>query len=365
MITVAVLGWVGACSDASEPPGSSVGTGGASNTGGTGNGGTGGSVIDADLPDALDPDANCQVVTESAETTPLHLYVMLDRSASMAGNQWDAARAGLTAFVNASDSAGVSVGLKFFPRDLTNGVPACDQPEYAKPDVAFGLLPGNAPAIVTALTNQAANGIGTPTYPALGGAILKAIELRQTNPGQTAAVLLVTDGVPQGPAATCAGVDPEDWNAIASLAQAGASFNPPVVTYVVGLPGVDQTFANQIAVAGGTTSAILVSNTNVQKEFEDALAKVRGQALPCEFELPAQVASGEYDTNKVNVLVTTGGSSKKVLQTSDCALGDGWYYDDPLDPKRILFCPAVCAELKKDFTAKVDILLGCKTETVR
>ncbi|MBX3129574.1 MAG: VWA domain-containing protein [Polyangiaceae bacterium] len=363
-VAAAVGAWAGCGSDATAPPGSSLGgSGGSGNVGGDASAGTG-ATIDVQVPDALDPETACSVITEQAQSTPLHLYVMLDKSSSMAGNQWDSAELGLTAFVNAPSSAGVSVGLKLFPRPGSS-VPACDQQEYAKPDVPFGTLPANAQAIISFMASASPNGLGTPTYPALGGAILKGVELRQNNPGHTAAVLLVTDGEPQGPAASCSGVDPEDWAAIAGLAAAGAAFDPPVLTYVVGLPGVDQSFANQIAQAGGTASAILVSQTNVAKEFEEALAKVRGQALPCEFEMPAQVTSGQYDPDKVNVVLDAGGKITKILQTTDCTAGAGWYYDDPLDPKKILLCPAICSDVKQDYTAKLDILLGCKTETVR
>ncbi len=371
-LTAAVFSACG--SDASAPPGSGVGgstgTGAASGAGGSAgdasaSGGTGGGVIiDSGLPDGLDPDAACAVVTESAKNSPLHLYVMMDKSNSMAGNQWTAAVAGLTAFAQSKDSTGVYVGLKFFPR-APNATPACDQKAYAAPDVPFGVLPGNAAPIVAALGAESPNGLSTPTYPALGGGLLKGIEIIQNNPGHTAAVLLVTDGIPAGPLGLCAGVSPEDWNEIAKLATTGVNFNPSVLTYVVGLPGVDQSFANQIAQAGGTTSAILVSNTNVQAEFEQALAKVRGEALPCEYEIPEKVSKGEIELNRVNVVLETGGKSNVIPQTSDCKQGAGWFYDDPKAPKRILLCPSLCDSVKKDFTAKVDILLGCKTQVVR
>lgn len=367
------LSGVGGCgSDASTPPGSSVtggngggGSGGSAGTGAAPGGGSGGGVIDSGLTDGPTADANCGIVTEKANSTPLHLYVMMDKSSSMAGNQWDAATAGLTAFVKDANSAGVSVGLNFFPRD-PDGTPACDQKAYSTPKVPFDFLPKNETAIVAGLNAESPSGLSTPTWPALGGAILKGIEIAQNNPGHTAAVLLVTDGVPQGPAATCSGVNPEDFGEIAKLAATGAGFTPPVLTYVIGLPGVNQTFANQVAASGGTTSAILVSNTNVQKEFQTALEKVRGQALPCEYELPEKVDKGEFAPDKVNVELTPGtGPTTTIPQTPDCNQGAGWYYDDPVKPTKIVLCPSVCDGIKKDFGAKIDILLGCPTQVVK
>src|SRR5262249_41145545 len=150
---------------------------------------------------------------------------------------------------------------------------------------------------------QMPDGFSSPVYPALGGAILAGIEEAQNNPGDAAAVLLVTDGQPDGPSTSCGGVDPNDPAAIAMLAMAGANYNPPVKTFVVGLPGVNVSIANQIAAAGGTGSAILVTVTNIQVEFQNALAKVRGQALPCEYDIPAEVMGGQVDPQHVNVLV--------------------------------------------------------------
>lgn len=361
-------------SEADEAPGSGGnGVGGTTTSGGgTGSigamGGTGGVLIDAPLNDVVDPDSGCGTVTEQAKSTPLHIYIMLDKSDSMGGGtgyKWAAAKTGLTAFVKDGSSAGIYVGLKFFPRK-SDGTELCSHLPYATPDTPFAILPGNATAIETALANETPNGLSTPVWPALGGAILKGIEIGKNNPGHSAAVLLVTDGVPQGPAATCSGgVDPTSTAEIAKLAATGLANSPPVYTYVIGLPGVDQTFANEVAKAGGSTNAILVSNTNVEKEFQDALAKVRGQALPCEFELPEQVVNGTYDTGKVNVQLTPGGATSPtdILQTSDCNLADGWYYD--ANKTKIILCPKVCDGLKKDYLAKLQIVLGCPTQVVK
>lgn len=364
-----VTGWLGvaACgSDATDKPGGEFGgTGGGGGTGGIDiDTGVGGTLIDAPFSDALD--AACGLISEKAKSTPLHLYIVMDKSSSMMGQKWDAASAGVQAFVSDPNSNGVYVGLKFFPR-VGDGTPVCDQVPYATPDTPFDVLPTNATPIIQAITAQAPNGLGTPTYPALGGGLLKGIEIAQNNPGHTSAVLLVTDGLPQGPATTCGGVNPESTQAIADLAASGKNFDPPVLTYVIGLPGVDQTFANAVAAAGGTDSAILVSSTNVQKEFADALSKVRGQALPCEYDLPDQVGT-EFDLDHVNVWITTGGGpATAVPQVDDCSQGAGWYYapPSPAAPETIVLCPNVCDGVKSDFTASVDIVLGCPTVKIR
>lgn len=347
-----------ACAPDSEVPSGTQGSGAGSGQGGSGSGGDiffGGA---GPGDGGLDPDSACGVVTEEANATPLNLYIAFDHSSSMAGNKWDSAKAGLSAFVKDPNAAGIGVALNFFPKP--GGT--CDQFGYKEPVVPFDLLPMNAQPIIDAMNAAMPDGTSTPIYPALGGAILKGIEIVKNNPGDSAAVLLVTDGLPQGPAPSCGGVNPEDTAVIADLAATGASYKPKVPTFVIGLPGVNQTFANQVAAAGGTDAAILIGAANVQAEFQAALEKVRGKALPCEFELPAKVEGGEVDPGFVNVQVTPGGGAGVLIpQDPNCA-AEGWYYDDPQSPTRIIFCPASCAAVKSDFTAKVQILLGCKTE---
>ena len=266
----------------------------------TGSGGTGG----INIGDGGEGGENaCALYEHTAVSKPVNLYIMFDKSSSMAGNKWDQAKAGLSAFLQDDGSSGLDVALRFFPRPA-DATPECDQQAYKEPTVDFTPIPSGAPTLIAAIDAEAPDGFSTPIYPALGGALLEGIEVASNNPGEVSAVLLVTDGAPQQNAMMCAGVDPEDPQAIADLAATGAAFNPPVATYVVGLPGVDQAVANQIADAGGTTNAILVGATNVEAEFRDALATVRGSALPCAYDIPDEVISGEVALHQVNIEVT-------------------------------------------------------------
>jgi hypothetical protein len=308
----------------------------------------------------LDPDAACALYEEQAVSKPVSLYVMFDKSSSMAGSKWTAAKAGLGAFLDDPKSAGIRAGLNFFPRE-PDATPACDQPAYAAPVVPFDLLPDNAAPMKAAVDAEAPDGFGTPMWPALGGAILKGIELAENNPGEASAVLLVTDGARDGPAPTCSGVDPDDPQEVANLAAAGFAFDPPVVTFVVGLPGVDQSVANLVAQAGGSEAAILVSNTNVEEEFRQALAVVRGQALPCAYDLPPNVVSGEIGLAFVNVEISSGGGEPSTIPFDPECNGEGWKYDDPRMPTAIELCPDTCADLKADLEAGIQVVMGCAT----
>lgn len=345
---------------------SASGTGASS----SGNGGEGGSLFGDGGPGTggndggLNADSACGVVTEKGKAIPLSLYIAFDKSSSMTtGNKWDYAKAGLGAFVTDPNSAGTSVALNFFPVPEES---TCDQFKYKTPVVPFGDLPANAQPIQDAIAAQIPNGVKTPIYPALGGAILACSDQLKQKPGTACAVLLVTDGAPVGPAPLCGGVNPEDPAVIASLAATGLQ-QLKVLTFVIGLPGIPKNVADQIAIGGGTDSAIIVGNVNVQQEFQNALVKARGKALPCEFEMPEKVAGGEIDTDFVNVLYTpsSGGNPMTVAQNADCAGGAGWYYDNPLAPTKILLCPSTCSTVRTDIGAGIDILLGCATEIAK
>lgn len=347
-----------ACAPGSSLP-STTSTAGSAGTGGAGGDLFGGSAGSGAVTGDAAPDNTCGYTTEKANTHPVFLYILVDKSSSMAGFKWDAAKAGLAAFVNDGASAGLTVGMRFFPRPADN-VPVCDQKAYQTPEVPFAPLPDNAQPIIDALNAATPDGFSTPVYPALGGGILAGIDNALQDPNRRTAVLLVTDGKPQGPATTCNGVNPEDTNVIANLAKTGADYTPPVATYVIGLPGVDQAFANAVAAAGGTDSAILIGNVNVEESFKQALDKVRGDALPCDYEIPETVTGGQFEVTEVNVVLTYSGKDPTFLpQVKSC--GDGWHYDDPAAPKRIVLCPATCDKLHADFGAKIEIALGCDT----
>ena len=365
---VALSGFVAAAMAASCAASSDTSIGSTStNSGGGGTGGEGGiggagGTLSVASVGGSGGDPSCIVLEEEATARPLNLYIVYDKSSSMVGSKWDNAKLGLTAFVDDPESAGVRVALRFFPRPV-DATPACDMNGYKEPSVPYGVLPGNAQAIKDAIDAEAPNGFSTPIFPALGGALLKGIDVAQQNPTEASAVLLVTDGQPQGPAPTCAGVDPEDPNQIAMLASNGMNFNPPVLTYVVGLPGVDQTSANIIAQGGGSDSAIFVGATNVAVEFQNALAEIRGKALPCVYDLPASVVNGDIAITKVNVEVTPGqdGGDPYLLSYDPTCVADGWRYDNADTPTVIELCSATCQTLKADFGAKVKVVLGCDT----
>jgi hypothetical protein len=133
---------------------------------------------------------------------------------------------------------------------------------------------------------------------------------------------------------------------------------------VIGV-GSETASLNAIAVSGGTQQAYFVdTNQDAGKQFLEALDAIRNTAFACEYSIPKPTA-GDPDFGRVNVRRTpSGGKGELIPQVPDasqCDPGGGWYYDDPVNPTRILICPGTCDELQNDLAGKLDILLGCQT----
>jgi hypothetical protein len=311
--------------------------------------------------DASDAGA-CVPTYVNADAKTLNLLVLLDKSSSTQGAKWNAAVAALSAFVSDARSAGVRVGLQFFPRPADT-VPLCSFGGYTSLRVPFTLLPGGASAVQSALQAASPDGATTPTYPALGGALLAtANEVTPRLQTDVGAVLLVTDGEPVGPATVCAGVDPTDPAQIGNVARLAVQANPSIRTFVIGLPGVTQATIDAIALAGGTTKGFLIDGTQVESALTQALVKVRSAAIPCEYGLPSEVTSGAVSLSFVNVTYTSapGAARETIPQTTDCSTG-GWIYRGAGASAAIVICANTCDRLRTSETGKVDVALGCAT----
>lgn len=396
----------------------------------------------------------CATDQKKADPLPLDLYVMLDTSGSMhtqvsAGVSKDkAVKDALDAFVTDPGSAGIGMGLQFFPVP-TAGTPAsctdssqcngngpcsmkvCAQPgplvfcdsnsdcapfqcisagrcanaqnvyctpgtacgpdvngfdrgtciaqaagycstsdsctatDYSTPAVPIAMLPGAGGAVSAALAAKQAYG-NTPTSAALQGAVDAAKAYAEANPGHTVVAVLATDGFPT----EC----DTDMNNVAAIAAAALAGTPSIKTYVIGVFSADeaalaQTNLDQIAVAGGTTTALIVTATaSTTAQFVAAMNKIRGNALPCDYVLP-KPASGEPDYDKMNVQHTDPGGKKTLLPNRSgagaCDASGGWYYDvSPTGggiPTKVILCPTTCDAVKAA-GGQVDVVIGCKTQ---
>jgi hypothetical protein len=294
------------------------------------------------------------------------MLIMFDKSGSMLENQkWAGAKAALIAFFQDPKSAGLSVGLRFFPDD--SPTPGCDDQACSIDACANPLVPPapltEAPAasdpqqkaLVDAVNSKSPGG-ETPMYAALGGAE-KWAQANANEAVHRTAVVLVTDGEPT----TCN----TDIAAIAGLAK-DARDAKGVLTYTIGMPGSSGAQLDQIAVAGGTDKAFLADAGSVSTKLIEALTSIQKAQIACVFDMPAASQPGDtVDPGKVNVNYYKAADSHVTLPRVDgpaaCTGTYGWYYDDPAAPKTIHLCPSTCADVQGNPEALIKILLGCET----
>jgi hypothetical protein len=101
----------------------------------------------------------------------------------------------------------------------------------------------------------------------------------------------------------------------------------------------------------------------------DNLANGIAPRLACEFVMPS-ADGGTIDPTKVAVQFTPGSGTPLVLtqvtDASECdANPNSWYYDDNVNPTKILLCPSTCTTVSGDHSGKVDVLLGCKAPAAK
>ena len=295
----------------------------------------------------------CASSSSKGQQQALDVYIMLDQSASMIGPKWTGVTAALNSFIQ-QPLTGVSVGIQYFGLNFAD----CTAADYAVPDVEIAPLPGVASKIMTSIMNHAPIS-GTPTQAAEQGAIQHAQDWAKKHPGDAVVVILATDGDPDA----CT-VLPDPVTPVAQAAMAGATGTPKILTFVIGV-GSDLTNLNQIAMGGGTGSAFIVDTSmNVNQQFLDALNKIRGNALGCNYKIPAPTTGGTTDFSKVNVQFTDSKGTKTVFPQvsgkSACpASGNAWYYDNPTAPTQIVLCTSSCGTVSAG--GEVDILTGCMT----
>jgi hypothetical protein len=137
-------------------------------------------------------------------------------------------------------------------------------------------------------------------------------------------------------------------------------------------------FPNPISAAEGTVYKQLVTQTtgvigdlcdqNFGPVFQDmATAVVTGSQIACVYDIPDPGMGQTLDKDKVNVdyQPNPNANNEPVYYVpggiADCGPNGGWYYDDPVNPTQILFCPATCDYVQMSTEGKVTVKFGCET----
>jgi hypothetical protein len=312
----------------------------------------------------------CVSATANAQLADADLVVMLDKSGSMGDPnegfdptlKWIPVTTALKAFFTDPGSAGLASSLQFFPQG-TDVTSVCS---YAYGTPLVSLTPLTAATALVSTIDATKPAGGTPTLPALQGAVAYAQQVAVAHPLDKTVVVLATDGDPgfgingqyqEG----CAN---NDIPHVAAIAQAGLAATPSIPTYVIGV-GPDLQNLDAIASAGGTGSAMMIpvsDPTQTNATFEAALQAIRAASLPCLLAIPQPPNGQTINPNAVNVVVIAGSGQQTVLPYSaTCSNANGWHYDDPAAPKTVELCTGACTEARSDAAGKVTLAFGCFT----
>jgi hypothetical protein len=336
----------GSEADGGVPPGSSP-FGPSLGDGGAGNPGDGGT---------------CASSSKRAEVAQLDLVLLLDTSGSMLANEkWKSMTSALQSFVVDPRVSDIGLGISFFPK-FAGPYTICDEATYANPDITVAPLDqSQALYISTTLDGRSPLG-GTPMGPAVQGALRFARSWQQQNPNRKVAFVLATDGLPDE---SCQFAPPgRASNTLAAVrAQATAASTQSIPTYVIGV-GTELTALNDVAQAGATGQAIIVDpKGDTTAQLVAAFDKIRRSEIGCEYGIPAPDPGQTLDLAKVNVRFVDELGYVDFLYVSGpdkCSTtANGWYFDNPVSPTRILLCDPFCGEVKASRVGRVDVLLGC------
>jgi hypothetical protein len=338
------------------------------------------------LPDIGPTGTSSACVTEvaGAALAPTNLVFMYDKSGSMGylgddptfdpNKKWVPVGEGMKSFFADPYSKTLHASLQFFPDgDLPDPAGPADPQrdvnevcsfDYATPKVALTLA--SDASFVSAIEATKPQG-GTPTVPALQGAISYAEKIASERPDEKTVVVFVTDGEPgfviNGQFVSgCQNVQNTVENA-SSIAQ--AAYAKGIPTYVVGVgPSLDK--LNAVASAGGTSSALMVDISDPAKtstQIRTALNDIRRREATCDFAVPPPPEGETLDPYAVNVvLAKTDGTQNVLAYSKECTDEAGWRYDNATAPTRIMLCGSACNNVKADGDGKVSIAFGCKTK---
>jgi hypothetical protein len=328
----------------------------------------------------------CAAAVYAAQGAPLDMLILLDQSGSMGQAQgtststsWDLVTAALRMFVEAPESSGIGVGITYFPLATPQvtcigpdnppgcvcigtcpGVlcncfysvgASCVVADYAVPDVPIQPLPGVAPDIVASLASHAPSG-GTPTLPALQGAMQYATSYAATQPSHKVIVVLATDGEPNDCSSNVTNV--------AQVAAAGLANTPSIQTFVIGIGNIAN--LDTIAQSGGTRQAFVVDAATAGQGFLNAMNTIRGSVGGCSLQIPTPTGGGVIDFSLVDVRYAPASGPTEIVprvtSAAECSpTSGGWHYDNPSQPGAIELCPATCDRIRA--SGNLSVLVGC------
>lgn len=354
----------------------------------------------------------CENVSSDVELAPIYLAFAFDVSGSMGqydrpqwwhdpAKKWKPVVEATTAFFEDPESVGISASMGLFPAQAEK----CDSGSYSTPEVAMTALPSTSFATTFGAYEAEVSDSeilvdgnwrgGTPTLAAFGGTAGYLSSFQAANPEAKFAVVLVTDGTPQG----CG--DDDAIGPIATAAETLYDGGSGVPTYVIGIenpttppaelpdgwadwgsggngdctdPSVPCTPPNaladlhSVAEKGGTTEAFLIDTADpaaTKANFRRAIDAIRTKAISCELPIPEHPKAGmTFDKDKIDVTVTVGSNTSRLDYDPTCTASDAWHYDDEDDASEIILCPDTCAGIQSQPGADLNVDFLCEDRPI-
>src|SRR5262249_25437591 len=153
---------------------------------------------------------------------------------------------------------------------------------------------------------------------------------------------------------------------IVQIAKTGWEQEPKVRSFFVGFNlGQGDPNLKEMAIGGGTGKPFLIDQGDIGAQFMEAMLSISSTQLQCDFDVPKPTDPKlTIDPNLVTVRYTPNATKVpedvlKLGAIGDCSLNgnQGWFYDIPDKPTKIMMCPGTCAKFA---AGSVQTISGCK-----
>lgn len=262
-------------------------------------------------------------------------------------------------------------GLVYYPDNLTSKDSGALCKVRTTPHVPIQLLaePGQRDALkaLPPQMNDDSPVNQTPTAAAAGAMVDYLLSVPESELPGARFLVLITDGK-----ATCGNTAAQLQAALQKGAAGGLK------TFVIGVPGSAgyRTELSQAAAAGGTAPpgcspqgptychfdmTSYTEPTQLGEKLSQTLEEIRGKvAVSCDYEVPP-----DSEVGLVNVLYQDGNNPAQEVGHDPTCKGNGWRYDDPQTPGKIILCDATCQDIQESSNPKLTIQLGCPTVEIK
>lgn len=312
----------------------------------------------------------CESASVSASWTPVYLAFAFDVSGSMGEEdkpwhdpelKWDPVVEATTSFLTDPSMEGMFASMTFFP---SHRLDRCEAESYEEADVSFTALPSSAFSdALTAIREDGWMG-STPTSYVLEGLRTFITDQKAvlTDASATFAIVLVTDGYPQG-------CDDVDISTVVNVAE--DIMVSGIKTYVIGVnnPPIEDapdTLDNLhlIAKAGGTEEAFIIATgdpTQTTSDFRAAVDAIRGSTFSCDLDIPPAPEGSTFDRANVRVKLTGNDAAILLEYDAACAKENAWRYDNVDNPRQISLCKSTCETAESWPEAALDVEFTCES----